>query len=71
MPTVYTVPSDRAANVKVPTLVVAGTQIPWMRQTAHEVADAIPDGRVEILDGQGHDVDMGVLAPVLTRFFEA
>jgi pimeloyl-ACP methyl ester carboxylesterase len=67
----YNVPTDRAANVKVPTLVVAGTQIPWMRQTAQEVASAIPDARVEILEGQGHDVDMGVLAPLLKRFFQA
>lgn len=65
----YEVPTDRAANVKVPTLVVAGTQIPWMQQTARTLADAIPDGRVRILEGQGHDVDMSVLAPVLKAFF--
>ena len=65
----YEVPTDVAANVKVPTLVVAGTAIPWMRQTAQTLADAIPDGQVRILEGQGHDVDMTVLAPVLKEFF--
>jgi pimeloyl-ACP methyl ester carboxylesterase len=68
----YTVPVDRAASVKVPTLVVAGgTDFPWMRQTAQALADALPDGRVRFLDGQGHDVDPAVLAPVLVEFFTA
>ncbi len=68
----YTVPVDRAASVKVPTLVVAGgADMPWMRQTAQALADALPDGRVRFLDGQGHDVDPAVLAPVLVEFFTA
>jgi alpha-beta hydrolase superfamily lysophospholipase len=65
----YNAPKDRAANVKVATLVVAGTEVPWMRQTAQTLADAIPDGHVRILEGQGHDVDMAVLAPALQEFF--
>ena len=66
----YTVPVDRAASVKVPTLVIAGGEdFPWMRQTAQALADALPDGRVRILEGQGHDVDPAVLAPVLVEFF--
>ena len=65
----YNIPKDRAANVKVPTLVVAGTEIPWMRQTAQTLADATPNGHVRILEGQGHDVDMAVLARVLKEFF--
>jgi pimeloyl-ACP methyl ester carboxylesterase len=68
----YTVPTDRAASVKVPTLVIAGgADFPWMRQTAQALADAAPDGRVRILEGQGHDVDPAVLAPVLVEFFTA
>jgi pimeloyl-ACP methyl ester carboxylesterase len=68
----YTLPVDRAASVKVPTLVVAGgADMPWMRQTAQALADALPDGRVRLLDGQGHDVDPAVLAPVLVEFFTA
>jgi pimeloyl-ACP methyl ester carboxylesterase len=68
----YTVPTDRAASVKVPTLVIAGgADFPWMPETAKALADAAPDGRVRILEGQGHDVDPAVLAPVLVEFFTA
>jgi pimeloyl-ACP methyl ester carboxylesterase len=68
----YSVPHDRAASVKVPTMVIAGgADFPWMRQTAQTLAAALPDGEVRILEGQGHDVDPGVLAPVLSEFFKA
>jgi pimeloyl-ACP methyl ester carboxylesterase len=66
----YSIPRDLVAAVKVPTMVVAGgADFPWMRQTAETLADALPDGEVRILKGQGHDVDPGVLAPVLSEFF--
>ena len=66
----YTIPKDLAASVKVPTMVIAGgADFPWMRQTAETLAAALPDGQVRILVGQGHDVDPGVLAPVLSEFF--
>ncbi|HEV8621945.1 MAG TPA: alpha/beta hydrolase [Actinomycetota bacterium] len=68
----YSIPKDLAASVKVPTMVIAGgADFPWMRQTAETLAAALPDGQVRILEGQGHDVDPGVLAPVLTEFFTA
>jgi pimeloyl-ACP methyl ester carboxylesterase len=68
----YSIPVDRAASVKVPTMVLAGgADFPWMRQTAETLASALPDGQVRILEGQGHDVDPRVLAPVLTEFFTA
>ena len=66
----YQIPVDRAAQVKVPTLVVAGgADMPWMRDTARALADAVPDGEARFLDGQGHDVDPTILAPVLREFF--
>jgi hypothetical protein len=40
-----------------------------MRDTAQRLADALPNGRVRFLDGQGHNVDPAVLAPVLKEFF--
>lgn len=68
----YSLPTDAAAQVKAPTLVVAGgADFPWMRETAQALADAIPDGQARMLDGQGHDVDPKVLAPVLIEFFNA
>jgi hypothetical protein len=66
----YTVPTELAGSVKVPTIVIAGgADFAWMRQTATTLADALPEGQVRFLDGQGHDVDPKVLAPVLKEFF--
>ena len=66
----YRIPIDRVANVKAETLVLAGgADMPFMRETARALADALPKGEVRFLDGQGHDVDMSVLGPVLRAFF--
>jgi pimeloyl-ACP methyl ester carboxylesterase len=66
----YQVPTDLAAAVKVPTLVIAGgADMPWMRETARTLADALPEGETRFLEGQGHDVDPEVLASVLKDFF--
>ena len=62
-------PAKLAAGVKVPTLVNAGTVVPWMSVAANALADALPHGEVRILEGQSHDVDMSVLGPVLKEFF--
>lgn len=68
----YSLPTERAASVKVPTLVIAGgADFPWMRETAHALSEALPDGQTRTLEGQGHDVDPAVLAPALVEFFEA
>ena len=66
----YSLPTEQAASVKVPTLVIAGgADMPFMRETAQALADALPDGQIRILEGQGHNVDPTVLAPLLTEFF--
>ncbi|HUG88451.1 MAG TPA: alpha/beta hydrolase [Actinomycetota bacterium] len=66
----YSVPTERAATVTVPTLVIAGgADFPWMRETARALADAMPRGEARFLDGQGHAVDPEALAPVLKEFF--
>jgi pimeloyl-ACP methyl ester carboxylesterase len=68
----YSLPTDAASSVKAPTLVIAGGRdFPWIRETAEALAEAIPDGQVRLLDGQGHDVDPKVLAPVMIEFFNA
>lgn len=68
----YSLPTDAAEQVKVPALVVAGgADMPWMRDSAEALAEALPDGQVRLLDGQGHNVDDRVLAPVLVEFFNA
>lgn len=66
----YSIPTETAGAVKVPTLVLAGgADMPFMRESALALADAIPDGEVRFLDGQGHNVDPTVLAPALKEFF--
>jgi pimeloyl-ACP methyl ester carboxylesterase len=68
----YRIPTDVAASVKMPTRVIAGgADFPWMRETATALAEALPDGEAVLLDGQGHDVDPAVLAPVLAEFFRS
>jgi len=66
----YSLPSERAASVKVPTLVLdGGASFDWMSETARALADTIPDGQHRTLEGQTHDVAPDVLAPVLKEFF--
>ena len=63
------VPVDRAARITRPTLVANGTVIPFMLPTAIALAKAIPHAQHRTLEGQSHDVDMKVLAPLLVEFF--
>ena len=63
------VPSQRAGQVRVPTLVLNGTVIPFMETTAKEIAKAVPGAEQRTLEGQSHDVNLEVLAPVLIEFF--
>ena len=65
-----TVPSARAAAVAQSTLLMVGdTSYPFMRDTALRLEAAIPNASVLVLEGQTHDVDAAVLAPVLGEFF--
>jgi pimeloyl-ACP methyl ester carboxylesterase len=65
-------PVKRAAGLSVPTLVMNGngTGIPFMLDTAMALAKAIPHAQHRTLEGQRHDVDLKVLAPVLMEFFK-
>lgn len=63
------VPVERAAAVRVPTLIMNGTAIPFMLGTANELAKAIPGAQHRTLEGQTHDANPQVLAPVLVEFF--
>jgi len=44
--------------------------MPWMRDTAQALAEALPDAQTRMLEGQGHNVDPAVLGPVLVGFFK-
>jgi pimeloyl-ACP methyl ester carboxylesterase len=64
------VPTDRLAKIRVPTLVLSGGASPdWARNAVDAVAAAIPGARCVSLDGQTHGAADDVLAPVLAQFF--
>src|SRR3989440_2880540 len=63
-------PTERAAIVTAPTLVMnGGASDAFMYDTARALGKAIPHAQVRTLEGQTHDVDLDVLAPVLMEFF--
>jgi pimeloyl-ACP methyl ester carboxylesterase len=64
------VPTARAAGVTVPALVMnGGAGFAFMRDTAQALAKAIPHAQQRVLQGQTHDVNPEVIAPVLVDFF--
>jgi pimeloyl-ACP methyl ester carboxylesterase len=64
-----TVPTERLAAVRAPTLVMhGGSSFPFMRTTAETIARALPHGELQVLDGQAHVVQPQVLGPVLIEF---
>jgi pimeloyl-ACP methyl ester carboxylesterase len=66
------VPVDRLAGIDCPTLALTGgLSAPWATAGAEAIAAAVPDGRSQIVAGQHHGVDQGVVAAVLSEFFAA
>ena len=66
------VPTEKAARVTVPTLVMDGSaSFPFMHTTAIALAKALLNGEHRTLEGQTHEVEARVLAPVLVEFFAA
>ena len=56
----WSAPTDLAARVCVPALVIAGdASLPFMPPTARALSKAIPQGQVRMLTGQTHDVRPG------------
>jgi pimeloyl-ACP methyl ester carboxylesterase len=65
-----TIPTERAARVNVPALVMSGGNgTPFMLETAKTLSTTIPVATLRTLDGQAHDVHPEALAPVLVEFF--
>jgi pimeloyl-ACP methyl ester carboxylesterase len=68
----YSLPTDRAALVTAPTLVIAGgASFPFFQETVEALAKSLPQGQTRTLEGQTHDVAPEALAPVLVQFFNA
>jgi pimeloyl-ACP methyl ester carboxylesterase len=65
-----TIPTGLVSSVKVPTLVLNGTETgDWANNSAHALTTALPNPHHRALDGQSHNVAWEVLAPVLREFF--
>ncbi|MGH3394268.1 MAG: alpha/beta fold hydrolase, partial [Streptosporangiaceae bacterium] len=63
------VPAELAAGVSVPALVMAGDAgLAFMPDSAEALSRAIPRGQLRMLAGQTHQVNPGVLAPILAEF---
>ena len=62
-------PADRWSSVTIPTLVIdGGASPPWLRNAARALVDVLPNARRLTMDGQTHEVDPTLLAPVMTEF---
>lgn len=66
------IPTERAARVAMPALVMDGSEsFPFMHTTALTLANAMPKGQHHTVEGQTHEVSAEALAPVLIDFFKA
>jgi pimeloyl-ACP methyl ester carboxylesterase len=66
------IPTERAARVHVPTLVMnGGNGAPFMYETAKTLSRVIPGASLRTLAGQTHEVQPAALAPALAEFFAA
>jgi pimeloyl-ACP methyl ester carboxylesterase len=64
-------PTDRWVKVSMPVLVAdGGASDAWMRHGADALANVLPNSSRLTLEGQTHEVDPKVLAPVLIEFFQ-
>ena len=62
-------PAARWAGVTIPTLVIDGGESPaWARNAVQAIVDVLPQAARRSLDGQTHQVDPDVLAPLLHEF---
>jgi pimeloyl-ACP methyl ester carboxylesterase len=64
-----TIPAARFAQIRASTLVLAGSESPgFLQQAAAQTAAAIPRARVDVLQGQDHNVAGEAIAPVVAAF---
>jgi pimeloyl-ACP methyl ester carboxylesterase len=73
-------PADRFARIGCPTLVMTGGASPdsfvagggdFFDKAADAIVDAVPGAQRLVVEGQTHQVDPKVIAPVLVRFFRS
>jgi pimeloyl-ACP methyl ester carboxylesterase len=67
----FSLPADKAASIKVTTLIAGGEKSQtWLHTAVRQLARVIPKNELKMLQGQNHNVSVKVLAPVLTEFFK-
>ncbi len=67
----FSLPEERAASVKIPTLVGGGEKSPASMQNAvKKLAETIRGSELRMFKGQTHNISMKVLAPALIEFFK-
>ena len=67
----HAAPLERASTVTIPALVMnGGASMPFMYDVALSLSEAMPNAQLRTLEGQRHDVNMEVFAPVLVEFFK-
>ena len=63
-------PTDRWISVTMRTLVIDGGASPdWARNAVVALVDVLPNAVRATLEGQTHQYDAEVMAPLLTAFF--
>ena len=66
----FPLPAERWTSGTVPTLAMdGGDSPPYQRNSVQALVDILPDARRRTLEGQTHEADPSVLAPVLEEFF--
>jgi len=66
------VPVDEVKKVSIPVLVMDGGASPaGMRNATQAVVDVLPNSQRRTLEGQTHDVEPVVLAPMLVEFYKS
>lgn len=68
----FSLPQEKAASVKIPTLISGGdkSQV-TLQQAIKTLSEVMPGSELKILKGQTHNVAAKAIAPVLIDFFEA
>ena len=61
------VPTNLAAKVTVPTVILAAREMP---ETAQALADAMPNAHFQVMDGSAHETTPAEIAERVTRFLE-
>ena len=68
----YSVPTDKAAKIAAPTLILTGgSSFALFRPTAEALVAAMPNARTAVLEGQEHNVDPGALGAAMIEFLES